>query len=232
MSAVGLDGQDLLDWGPLALSIVAILLSIGAAVLPYWRRPNLSLETDPERTHSRVEGDGLPYIRLLVRNAKGKRSAKQARVVLDGYRRAESTDPFTRLGSPFLGWPSAFGQDSDSYVSVIFSDAARPVGLGRFRRVRMNPDGRLEREERYTQALTAPGPGPVRHFPDAPDARWHLHLELADNYEITDDRDWLGPGTWTVGLIVGADDGDAHTYGHRLVGSRRAGQRRGSEGGA
>ena len=217
--ALALDGQDLLDWGPLAISIIAILLSIGAVALPYWRRPNLSLREDAERTHSQVEGDGAPYVRLVVRNAKGKRSAKNARVVLDGYRRAGSTDRLTRLGSPFLGWPSVFGQDSDSYVSVVFSDAARPVGLGRFRRVRVNPDdGLLEREERYrldlgaASVVTTSGPAPVRHFPDAPDARWHLHLELADAAEITDERDWLSPGEWTVRLIVGADDGDAHAY--------------------
>jgi hypothetical protein len=213
--AVALDGQTLLDWAPLVISAVALLASIGAVLFPFWRRPSLSLHDDPERTHSRVEGDGLPYLRLLVRNAKGKRSGKQARVVLDGYRPAESTGPLTRLGSPFLGWPSAFGQDSDSYISVVFSDAARPVGLGRFARVRVNPDERLEREERYRQDLSTPPPGPIRHFPDAqaaPDARWHLHLELADAAAITDERDWLEPGSWTVRLIVGADDGDAHAY--------------------
>ena len=149
-----------------------------------------------------------------MRNAKGKRSAKQARVVLDGYRPAGSTDPLERLGSPFLGWPSAFGQDSDSYVSVVFSDAVRPVGLGRFGRVRVNPDDeRREREARYTMRVgEIVDPGPVRHFPDAPDARWHLHLELADQFQITDERDWLSPGSWTVRLIVGADDGDARAY--------------------
>ena len=213
---VALDGQALLDWAPLAISAVALVASIAAVVVPYWRRPNLSLEVDPERTHSRVEGDGRAYVRLLVRNASGKRSAKQTRVVLDGYRKAGSTDPFARLGSPFLAWPSAFGQDSDSYISVVFSDAARPFGLGRFSRVRVNPDGGREREARYTQTVGAVvGPGPVRHFPvaaDAPDTRWHLHLELADSWEITDERDWLAPGSWTVRLIVGADDGDAHAY--------------------
>jgi hypothetical protein len=179
--AVALDGRTLLDWAPLAIAAVALLASVAALVVPYWRRPSLSLHEDLERTHSRVEGDGTPCLRLLVRNAKGKRSAKDARVVLDGYKRAESAGSLARLGSPFLGWPSVFGQDSDSYVSVVFSDAARPVGLGRFRRVRVNPeDGLREREERYRQDFTAAsvattsGPTPVRHFPNptaAPDAR-------------------------------------------------------------
>lgn len=209
--ALAIIGQD----AALAFSAFAILVSIAALVIPYWRRPSLSLHVDPERTHSRVEGDGLPYVRLLVRNAKGKRSAKNARVVLDGYSHAAIGDPLTPLGSPFLGWPSIFGQDSDSYVSVVFSDAARPVGLGRFARVRVDPDKRLEREARYTQDLAPPQAGPIRHFPDvqaAPDARWHLHLELADNAAITDERDWLPPGRWKVRLVVGADDGDAHAY--------------------
>jgi hypothetical protein len=211
--ALALDGQALLDWVPLAISIIALVVSIAAAVVPYWRRPSLSLHGDPDRTHSRVEGDGMPYLRVLVRNAKRKRSAKNARVVLDGYRGAESAGPLTRLGSPFLAWPSIFGQDSDSYVSVIFSDAARPVGLGRFRRVRVRPNGLREREERWTQDIGAPiPPGPIRHFPDAPDARWHLHLELAESFEITDERDWLPPGSWTVRLLLGADDGDANAY--------------------
>jgi hypothetical protein len=106
---LALDGQALLDWAPLIVSAVALLVSIAAVIVPYWRRPSLSLHEDPERTHSRVEGNGLPHLRVLVRNAKGKRSAKNARVVLDGYRAATSDGPFTRLASPFLGWPSAFG---------------------------------------------------------------------------------------------------------------------------
>lgn len=116
------------------------------------------------------------------------------------------------------------------HVSVVFSDAARPVGLGRFSRVTVNPDnGRREREARYRRDLGPASvvnqptePAAVRHFPDAPDATWHLHLELADAAELTDERDWLPPGSWTVRLIVGADDGDTHAYEVDLgVGRRR-----------
>jgi hypothetical protein len=173
------DSHALLDWAPLTISIVALLVSFGAAALPFWRRPSLSLSNDRERTHSRVEGDEIPYLRLLVHNAKRKRSAMHARVVLDGYRHTDSDATLTRVGSPFLSWPSTFGQDSDSYVSVIFSDASRPVGLGRFVQI---------------------------------GTTWHFFLELAGNLELTDNRDWLPPGAWTVRLIVGADDGDAHAY--------------------
>jgi hypothetical protein len=213
--AVTLAGEDLLRWIPLAISLVALFVSVAATVVPYWRRPKLSLLADRERTHSRVEGDGLPYLRLLVHNAKRKRSAKQARVVLDGYREAGAKRPLTRLGSPFLGWPSIFGQGTDSYVAVVFSDTERPVGLGRFVRVRVDPDtGLREREVQYRQHFTdVPPPGPIRHFDDdVPDARWHLHLELADNATIADERDWLAPNSWTIRLIVGADDGDGSAY--------------------
>lgn len=78
------------------------------------------------------------------------------------------------------------------------------------------PDTDLrERETHYSQDLARGQRPQVRHFPDvatAPDAEWHLHLELADNFELTDERDWLRPGSWRVRLIVGADDGDAHSY--------------------
>lgn len=148
-----------LDWR-LAVAVVALGVSGAALFLPYWRRPNLSIRTDSERTHSRVEGNQVPHVRVLAKNKKRKRSAKQARVVLDGYRVRDSKDPLTSLSSPFLGWPSTFGQPSGSYVSVIFAGAERPVGLGQFRRVRVDPDTDLrERETHYSQDL-AVGSGP------------------------------------------------------------------------
>jgi hypothetical protein len=163
---------------PLAISLVAILVAIGAVAFPYWRRPSLSLREDTEHTHSRVEGDEIPYLRLLVRNAKGKRSAKHARVVLDGYRGAESRDPFTRLGSPFLGWSSVSGQDSDSYVSMVLLGCSPRRSWP----VQERPSGRRRRPARAPGTLQA-GPrggerrgdergGPGPSFPDAPDARW------------------------------------------------------------
>jgi hypothetical protein len=107
------------------------------------------------------------------------------------------------------------GQGSDAYVEVIFSGAERPVSLGRFVRVKFDEDGRRARQVHYSQTFTATlpmGPPAVLSFPDDPEAKWHLHLELADRYELADERDWLPPVSWTVRLIVGADDGDAHAY--------------------
>jgi hypothetical protein len=202
-----------IDWR-LAISLLALVVSAGALIVPYWRRPRLSLRRDQERTHSRVEGNCVPYLRLLVGNAKRKRSAQHARVLLDGYRAAGAREPLTRLGSPFLGWPSVTGQDSDSYVAVVFSNAERPVGLGQLARVKTNEDDRLVKEVRWTQGLAVPeGPDQVwRYAHDDPEATWYLHLELADGLHIIDERDWLPPGKWTVRLIVGADHGDARAY--------------------
>jgi hypothetical protein len=47
VTALALDGQDLLDWGPLAISIVALLTSIGAVALPYWRGPTSGSRPTP-----------------------------------------------------------------------------------------------------------------------------------------------------------------------------------------
>jgi hypothetical protein len=214
-AAAALAKGNAFDWR-LAISIAALGLSGAALALPYLRRPSLSLHRDAERTHSRVEGDRVPYLRLPVRNKKHRRSAKHARVVLDGYRAAGSQEPLTRLGSPFLGWPSVFGQESDAYVEVIFSSAERPLGLGRFARVKLDEHNRRVRQTLYRQDLSpAPipeGPALILSAPESPEAEWHLHLELSDGYELSDERDWLSPGNWKVHLIVGADDGDAHTY--------------------
>jgi len=115
---------------------------------------------------------------------------------------ASANDAHTRLGSPFLAWPSIFGQDSDAYVDVIFADAERPVGIGRFVRVKVGADGKLTRDPT----------GPVVDHRDDPSATWYLHVELARDFTITDERDWLAPGEWTLRLLVGADDGDGHAY--------------------
>jgi hypothetical protein len=196
---------------PIAISIVALVVSVLAAILPYWRRPSLSLHEDAEYEHSRVEGNGVPHLRALVHNKKGKRSARHARVVLDGYRKVGADGSYTRLGSPFLGWPSVFGQDNDSYVEVIFPNSSRPVGLGQFHRTAMVDAGDYTDEggevHVKSQRVFFPATGPA-----SVQAPWSLHLELAESFGIDDGRDWLSPGEWTLRLIVGADDGDAQTF--------------------
>jgi hypothetical protein len=195
---------------PSTIAVVALLVSIGAVALPYTRRPKLSLCEDESREHSRVEGNGIPHVRALVANAKHKRSAKHARVVLDGYRRVGDSGS-TRLGGPFLAWPSVFGQDSDAYADVIFPGSARPVGIGR-----LAPIADQGWRERVAYLESQPGtatPDQLLATRAAErESTWKLKLELPGNYTLTDGRDWLDPGAWTIRLIVGADDGDARTY--------------------
>lgn len=187
----------------LLVSLFALAASIGAYVLPHYRRPKLSLRPDSSCEHSHVEGDAVPYFRALVHNAKGKRSAKHARVVHDGHKLIDDRR-YTRIGSPFLAWPSTFGQESAFYADVVFADAERPVGIGRFTRVKLDSDGKLVRAFPSADA-------PVIHFPSDPQATWYLHLELG-KWSVTDERDWLAPGTWSIRLLLGADDGDAQAY--------------------
>jgi hypothetical protein len=195
-------------WGtatPIAISIAALVVSIGGSIAPYYRRPKLTLREDESREHSRVEGNGIPHVRAVVENAMGKRSAKHVRVVLDGARK-KGDDQWTRFGSPFLAWPSVFGQESDAYVDVIFAGTSRPVGIGQMMRVRRTDAGKIERGYH-----PAGGTWIVMHDPADADGQWHLHLELAGNFQLTDERDWLTPGEWVLRLVAGADDGDAHT---------------------
>jgi hypothetical protein len=190
--------------------VVALLVSFGAVVLPYARRPKLSLREDESREHSRVEGNGIPHVRALVANAKHKRSAMHARVVLDGYRRVGGSG-WTRLGGPFLAWPSVFGQDSDAYADVIFPGSARPVGIGQLMRI-----AEKVWRERAAHLESQPGTATLEQFLATKAAErentWRLKLELPGNFMLTDGRDVLDPGAWTIRLIVGADDGDARTY--------------------
>jgi hypothetical protein len=194
-----MDGSDpwAIDLG-LVLATIALVLSLATSVVPFIRRPRVSLAADNEG-HSRVEGNDVPHLRLPISNGRWLRSARRVRVVLDGYKLLGTRDPLTRLASPFLAWPSIFGQDSDSYVEVIFPGVERPVGLGQFFKIRRDPEGRVWRE--------APHLAPLDQ-----EAKWCMHLDLAGGFSITDDRDWLSPGVWSIRLIVGAEDGEARTY--------------------
>lgn len=196
-----MDGSDpwAIDLG-LVLAIIALVLTLATSVAPFLRRPRVLLAADNEG-HSRVEGNGVPHLRLPISNGRWLRSARRVRVVLDAYKMVGSRD-LTRLASPFLAWPSVFGQDGDSYVEVIFPGAERPVGLGQFFRIRRDAEGRVWREAGHI----------ATYAPSDQEAAWCMHLELAGGFSITDDRDWLSPGAWSIRLIVGAEDGEARIY--------------------
>jgi len=194
------------SWVALGVSTLALLVSFCAAYFPYARRPKLTLKAD-DGTHSYVEGDGKPYLRVLAHNEKGKRSAKRARLVLDGYKAQDDDGPYKRLGSPFLGWPSVFGQDSDSYVEVVFADAERPVSIGHFAAIE------IDKQRNRPNRVRVGNEWLVEEFNRLEGGRtWYMHLDMASSFFITEDRDWLAPGEWTIRVILGADDGDARAY--------------------
>jgi hypothetical protein len=194
------------DVAQLVTAVGALLTATLVAWLPHHRRPSLSLAEDVERIHSRVEGDGVPYIRILACNKRGKRAAKGTRVVLEGYRRADETR-LTSLASPLMTWPSAT-EAVESATVVVLPGGRRPVSLGRLIRTPTDSHGRpaltLVTNDKGEQGLR------YSHQPDDPAAIWMLMLDAT--ISVTDTRDWLAPGEWIVQLTVGSDDSDARTF--------------------
>lgn len=184
------------------------LLAIGTFLLAYGtRRPKLTLEAGQAfATHSHVESDTRPHLRLLVRNRRGCRSAVGTRVLVDGYRRADEQE-LRRLGSPSLGWPSA-PEAADAAV-VIFGGSGRPVALGELWRIRALPDGKKELVSQLLpdgRTFTVPA-----HRADDPQSTWYLKLGL-HGLIIGDFREFLSPGEWVVRVVVGADEADGRAH--------------------
>ncbi len=200
------------DWSlgaDVATAAGTSFLAIGTFLLAYGtRRPKLSLEAGQAfKTHSHVESDARPHLRLLVRNTRGSRSAGGTRVIVDGYRRRDEHKP-RRLGSPSLGWPSAPEAAVDGAV-VIFGGSGRPVALGELWRIRVADNGTKE-------VVAQPLPDgqvvimPV-HRADDPQSTWYLKLGL-HNLIIGDFREFLAPGEWIVRVVVGADEADGRSH--------------------
>jgi hypothetical protein len=185
--------------GTTLLAIATFLLAYGV------RRPRLSLRDDEFAVHSRVEGNTQPYLRLVVWNEEGRRAAVGTRVLVQGYRERDAdTDQLTTIGSPPLGWPSALDAVDESVV--IFGGSGRPLDFGRLNRVMHEPSGLLLKKVVDTNPPTRL----VAHMPNAPQAVWYFRLGIGLN--LTDEREWLTPGRWTVRLLVGADEADARYY--------------------
>jgi hypothetical protein len=197
---------------------------VGAAVGAIARRPKLSIEEELDRANSLVETSdlgGMPHVRILVRNAKRRRPAQGTRVLIEGYTARGSDLPgFRTLGHQSLDWPSN-GEAATTGAVTVFAGGARPITLGYFIRVRINPaTGGFLRPP----ATDVHG-RPVRvdpHYardedyaPDAtPAAGWYLRLALAFGHDIFSERDKLPPveDGYTIRLLVGADDGAARAY--------------------
>jgi hypothetical protein len=206
------------DVAQVVAAVAGIVIAALVAVMPFARRPRLSVSEDPERVHSRVEATSvgqLPHVRLLVANQKRRRAAQGTRVLVEWYQARNGER--VSLSHPSLGWPSA-PESEESASVVVFAGGHRAVSLARLIRVLVEDDGGIRRPDTYTQTIGATGPGPRRfpHLDDVPPryeetACWYLYLAELD---VNDDRDKLPPveNGYTIRLLVGADDGAARAF--------------------
>jgi hypothetical protein len=190
------------EWAQLVTAAAAVVIAVLVAFMPYARRPKLSVEEDRDRSNSRVEQDvrlgSLPHARLLVANAKRRRAAQGARVLVEGYTVVGSHQPaLDTLGHPSLQWPSA--SEEVLTTATVFGGGTRPITLGFFIRVRKDADGALHyvRERNYR-----PGEADAWYF------------KLAIGIDIVENRDKLPPveDGYMIKLLVGADDGAARSF--------------------
>lgn len=193
------------------VAVAALLAALAIPLTAFARRPRLSIEVDQDSLHSHVEAFGAPHIRLLVANARWRRSAIGTRVLLESYR--STGRPPTTLGSPSFGWTSAGSPDASV---VIFSGTSRPFDLGSLiqgqyvrQLVKSLTDGRGDLD-----------PEAVRLFDEHGD-EWVLRLGI-HHLVIFDGRDTLVPGSWTIRLVVGADDAAGVPYDVDLAWDGRA----------
>jgi hypothetical protein len=197
------------DWAvgaEVGTALGTTLLAFATFVLAYGvRKPRLSLRDDEFATHSRVEGNEAPYLRLMVWNDEGRRAATGTRVLVQGYRNRDADTDQITIGSPSLGWPSA--QEAVDESVVIFGGSGRPLDFGELKRVKYDGTGLREQ----VLVNTEPPSLVVVHRPDDPESEWHFKLGIG-RLAIADQREWLVPGRWTVRLLVGADDADARYY--------------------
>lgn len=198
-------------------AVFAVAIAALVAVMPYARRPKLSLVEDTDKTHSHVETtpEGrIPYLRILASNENHRRAAQNTRVLVEGYRRNAAGGPFTTLGHPSLAWPSAPEADATAALTV-FAGGPRPIGFGRLIRVRIDDNGKLMRPSGGIGAIVRGWP----HFKDdsegdPPAVGWYLWLDLAFAQSLHDDRDKLPPveSGYIIRLLIGADDGAARKF--------------------
>jgi hypothetical protein len=196
------DSVSTFEWAQLVAAAAGVAIAGLVAFMPYARRPRLSIEEDLDRSNSRVESSGLgglPHVRLLVSNARGRRAAQGTRVLFQGYRMvAADTTTLVTLGHPSLEWPTA--SDVGGGAVTVFGGGARPITLGYFLRAWRDDDGELhyvrERDYRSGEAEVA----------------WYLRLTIG--FDINDDRDKLPPveDGYIIRLVVGADDGAARAF--------------------
>ena len=196
-------GVSWVDAAQVGTAAVGLLVAALVAFMPYARRPRLRIEEDEDGSNSRVETSplgGLPHVRLIVANARGRRAAKGTRVLVQGFtvQGSHQAAP-TTLGHPSLEWPSTREDEARTGAVTVFAGAERPITLGYFLRVRRDAEDELHfiRERDYK--------------PGEADA-WYLKLTIG--LDINDNRDKLRPENdgYVINLLVGADDGAARSF--------------------
>lgn len=156
-----------------------------------------------ERVHSQIEGDGWPYIRLLVANEPGKRAARGTRVLVDRCwptYTVPSADNTVTLGAPSLAWTSA--REASDGSLVVFAGASRVVDLGLL--------GKFDDEGLFVHPSE-----PIDQYP------WRFKLRLHD-LALKEHREILAPERWTIRLILGADEVDGRAYDVDIVWAHNA----------
>ncbi len=193
------------DW----ISVAVAVGTIGLASAAFWQiirgamsQPRLSLEREEIRIHTRLEGEPpvLPWIRLVVRNAEGRRVATGTRVLVDQYRQTTYDTPPVSLGGPELGWPSTDVPLGGG--AIVFGGTTRPLDFGAL------GVGPIQRPQSLIELMGGREALPAGH-------QWWFRFTLAmhgGNRFIG--REFLPPvpGGYTARLTVGADEGRASTF--------------------
>jgi hypothetical protein len=191
------------DWINLAVAIGTIAL----AAFAFWQivadrrsRPMLTLEVDSEGVQTRLE-QNRPWIRLLVRNARGRRAARGTRVLVASYRETSSGATPVSLAGPELAWPSTSLREGDG--AVVFGGTARPLDFGSLGAGPTAGPG-----ESLLNLMAAPD-----KLPDGFQWWYRFILEMHGR-SLFIGREFLPPvpGGYTARLIVGADEGDARVF--------------------
>jgi hypothetical protein len=187
------------DWIDLLVAVGTLALAAAA----FWQivadsssRPSLTLVEDAERIDTAVEMMYFPWVRLRVRNARGKRTAHGTRALVKSFRPAIHAGEPTSLAGAELGWPST--ELAPGAGAVIFGGQDRPLDFGTLGIGR--PDA----------ASAGAKMGGMLDLPD--NAQWWFRFTLAR--ELLIERAFLPPipGGYIAEIVVGADEGNAHVF--------------------
>jgi hypothetical protein len=86
---------------------------------------------------------------------------------------------------------------------------SRPVDFGSLYPIKRDSSGAIITAPLGDNEPDGSIPRPAAFLPSQ-GGTWHLRLGI--ELRIADYREFLPPGAWIVNLVVGADDGSAHTY--------------------